>query len=381
MKKKLLFVSNVPPFKRFGGGEHTAEILLNSLKKRFKVSILFWKNKNFKENDKVLQKKLKSYKYFCINKKNIKYGKYFKLLSIFFPIKFFNPYGNEIDNEILDYIEKDKIDFIFLFDYQSLFAFRNYNLKKKIVYSLSPALYSILRFHSKNRFFLSKIFIGFLLKLYLIKLNHFQKYLILRSKYLISNLYEDIQKYKYKFNNHMIYLPMPHEDHFIKNNRFKTKKNKISVVHSGHGRNVMTLLSLGWINKNILPLIIKYKLEDKFNFIILGKYTKEIKFENFSKVNTKYLGFVTNKKYKQILNDCDAYLFTYPFRIYAYVNRIIGALSIPVPIVCTKTVTDDFRLIKNNQHVLSSNDPNILIKNILRLKKDKLLALKAKNIS
>ena len=31
MKKKLLFVSSVPPFQLYGGGSHTAEILLGIL--------------------------------------------------------------------------------------------------------------------------------------------------------------------------------------------------------------------------------------------------------------------------------------------------------------------------------------------------------------
>ena len=39
------------------------------------------------------------------------------------------------------------------------------------------------------------------------------------------------------------------------------------------------------------------------------------------------------------------------------------------------------RLIKNNKHVLSSNDPNELIKNILKLKKDKYLSSKLKRNS
>ena len=380
MKKNLLFVSNTPPFKKFGGGEHTAEIFLKSFEKKFKVSILFWKNPSFKEKNPELQKKLKPYSYLCLNNNNPKYQKYKKFFSIIFPIENFNPYGLEINNEVKNYIKKNKIDYIFIFDYQSLFAFRNYNKVKKITHSLSPSLFSTLRFETSEDFYFKKFVKRFFFQAYILKLNYAQKKLITKCKYLITFLYSDIKKYKRIFNNKMLYVPMPHEDHSLKKN-YKALSKKINIVHSGHGRNVMTILSLKWIDNYIIPLILKRNLQNKINFFVLGKFTKEIKLKNFSKINSQFLGFVSNKKYGKILKTCDAFVFAYPFRIYAYVNRIIGALSVPTPIICTKTVTDDFRIIKNNTHVLSSNDPEVFLNNIIKLKYDKKLSARLKKNS
>ena len=55
--KNLLFVSSEPPFKLFTGGDTQAEIILNFLKKKFKVTIVFWKHNNNKNKIKIVKKK------------------------------------------------------------------------------------------------------------------------------------------------------------------------------------------------------------------------------------------------------------------------------------------------------------------------------------
>ena len=96
-----------------------------------------------------------------------------------------------------------------------------------------------MRFETSEDFYFKNLLKVFF-QAYILKLNYAQKKLITKCKYLITFLYSDIKKYKRIFNNKMLYVPMPHEDHSLKKN-YKTLSKKINIVHSGHGRNVMTI--------------------------------------------------------------------------------------------------------------------------------------------
>ena len=111
--KNLLFVSSEPPFKLFTGGDTQAEIILNFLKKKFKVTIVFWKHNNNKNKIKIIKKKISEFDSIIIEKK--KTNKFIRLAKIFLQFNSYNynPYNCEIDNKTLNLIEK-KFDYCFI---------------------------------------------------------------------------------------------------------------------------------------------------------------------------------------------------------------------------------------------------------------------------
>ena len=376
--KNLLFVSSEPPFKLFTGGDTQAEIILNFLKKKFKVTIVFWKHNNNKNKIKIVKKKISEFDSIIIEKK--KTNKFIRLAKIFLQFNSFNynPYNCEIDNKTLNLIEK-KFDYCFLYDPAAVFAFRKIFFLKKIIYHINPTLVLRLNLSQKN----ANNFIGELKKicwrLYFEKIDKFYYEIIKHTDYIITSMELEFKKI-IKFKKKIIYLPMPHEDDFYSKKKKKNNKSQIVIAHTGHLKNSLTKISLKWIGEMIVPLIIKFKLKKRILFLILGKYNpdKEIK-KLFINVNTVFLGHVSKEKYKKILYNCDALIFAAKYRIYGFINRIISAISIPTSIVTTNELRKDFNFLQNNIHLLSSSNPKKFLQNIIKLKYDNNLSWKLRN--
>lgn len=376
--KNLLFVSSEPPFKLFTGGDTQAEIILNFLKKKFKVTIVFWKHNNNKNKIKIIKKKISEFDSIIIEKK--KTNKFIRLAKIFLQFNSYNynPYNCEIDNKTLNLIEK-KFDYCFLYDPAAVFAFRKIFFLKKIIYHINPTLVLRLNLSQKN----ANNFIGELKKicwrLYFEKMDKFYYEIIKQTDYIITSMELEFKKI-IKFKKKIIYIPMPHEDDFYSKKKKNNNKNQIVIAHTGHLKNTLTKISLKWIGEMVVPLIIKFKLKKRILFLILGKYKpdKEIK-KLFINVNTVFLGHVSKEKYKKILYNCDALIFAAKYRIYAFINRIISAISIPTSIVTTHELRKDFKFLKNNIHLLSSSNPKKFLQNIIKLKYDNNLSWKLRN--
>ena len=89
----------------------------------------------------------------------------------------------------------------------------------------------------------------------------------------------------------------------------------------------------------------------------------------FSKVRVNYIKFLSEKEYYSIIKSSDAFVYAYPISIGSRMNRILGALSVPAAIVCTNSILESHNNLKNNFNVLSSNNPDQFLKNIIKLKK------------
>ncbi len=379
MKKKLLFVSSVPPFQLYGGGSHTAEILLESFKKKFDVKLLFWENVNVNIKTNFYRNKLKGFDYFQLINENKVYNKFFKIFSIFYSKKKYNPYGFEIDDKIKEYIKKNSIDYIFLFDYKSLFAFRNLNFKNKISFPLDPVFDHKMWAEVQNRRLINKIIYYFFLTIHYYKLKNVHDYLVNKCRYIITFTDSDIQKYKNNFRSNFLHLNLPHKDLRINLKVKKREDDKIQIVHVGSFDNKMTPASLLWIGEKIVPLILKSNLKNKFEFILIGKKLPDENIKNlFSKVRVNYIKFLSEKEYYSIIKSSDAFVYAYPISIGSRMNRILGALSVPAAIVCTNSILESHNNLKNNFNVLSSNNPDQFLKNIIKLKKNKKFSSKIK---
>ena len=370
--KNILFVSSQPPFKLFTGGDTQSEIILNFLKKKFNVTIMFWKDNANKVKIKILKKKISGFNSIIIKRKKIeKLKKIRNFLQ--FNSYYFNPFDYEIDNKTLNLINQ-KFKYCFLYDPESIFAFRNIFFMKKIIYSIPPTVVpkiNLIEINANN--VLNKLK-KIILKFYYYKIEKFYYKILEKADYIITSNNREFTILKYKFKNKIFYLTMPHEDDFY--SKKKTINNdKIIIVHAGHLKNSLTKISLLWIGKMIVPLIIKLNLTKKILFLILGKYKpdQEIR-KQFKKVQAKFLGHVSKEKYQKILYNADAFIFAAKYRTYGYINRIISALSIPSSIVTTNKLIQDFKFLKNNVHLLANNNPNKFLKNIIELKYNKKLS-------
>ena len=375
--KNILFVSSQPPFKLFTGGDTQAEIILNFLKKKFNVTIIFCKDNANKVKIKILKEKISEFNTLIIKKKKIKKFKKIKNFLQFNPL-YFNPFDYEIDNKTSNLINQ-KFKYCFLYDPQAIFAFRNKIFMKKIVYSISPTLVSRINLNEKySNNFTSKLKKIFWI-MYFNKIDKFYYKNIKNADYIITSMESEFNIIK-EFKKKIAYLPMPHEDDFYSKKKKKNNKSKIVIAHTGHLKNSLTKISLKWIGEMVVPLIIKYKLTKSILFLILGKYKpdKEIK-KLFLNVNTIFLGHVSNERYKKILYSCDALVFAAKYRIYGFINRIISAMSIPTSIVTTNELRKDFKFLQNNIHVLSNSNPKKFLENIIKLKNDENLAMKLRN--
>jgi hypothetical protein len=376
--KNLLFVSSEPPFKLFTGGDTQAEIILNFLKKKFKVTIVFWKHNNNKNKIKIIKKRILEFDNIIIKKK--KTNKYIKILKYFLQFNPLNcnPFDCEIDDKTLNLIKR-KFDYCFLYDPAAVFALRKVFFLKKIIYHINPTVVLRLNQSEKNAYnFISKLK-GVFWKLYFDKIDKFYYKIIERTDYVITSMELEFKKIK-KFKKKIMYLPMPHEDDFYSKKKKNNNKNQILIAHTGHLKNSLTKISLKWIGEMVVPLIIKFKLTKSILFLILGKYKpdKEIK-KLFINVNAIFLGHVSKEKYKKILYNCDALIFAAKYRIYGFINRIVSAISIPTSIVTTNELRKDFKFLKNNIHVLSSNNPKKFLENIIKLKNDNTFSKKLRN--
>ena len=137
---------------------------------------------------------------------------------------------------------------------------------------------------------------------------------------------------------------------------------------------------MGYFNESYITcfedveLIIKLNLSKNFILLILGKGRPDRKIKKlFAGVQTRFLGHVSKEKYKKILYNCDAYIFAAKYRIFAFINRIESALSIPTSIVTTNELRKDFKFLKNNIHILSNSNPKKFLENIIKLKNNEVL--------
>jgi glycosyltransferase involved in cell wall biosynthesis len=362
--KDILLVSSDPPFKLFTGGDTQSEIILNFLSKRFKVTILFWEDNYNNRKIKILKKKIKKFNYIILKKKS---------LSYFEPIKnfiHFNPFGLELDNQTISLIKN--FNYCFLYGSGPVFAFRNIHFVKKIVYNINPTIVSRLNINENTTNFLRKLK-GLLLKLYFNKVDKFYYKIVEQADFIITSMELEFKKLNKIFKKKIIYLPMPHEDDYYSKKKLKGN-SKITVVHTGHLQNSLTKISLKWIGEMVMPLIIKLNLSKNFILLILGKGRPDRKIKKlFAGVQTRFLGHVSKEKYKKILYNCDAYIFAAKYRIFAFINRIESALSIPTSIVTTNELRKDFKFLKNNIHILSNSNPKKFLENIIKLKNNEVL--------
>jgi glycosyltransferase involved in cell wall biosynthesis len=248
---------------------------------------------------------------------------------------------------------------------------------KKIIYSIPPTVVPKINLNEKKTNNFTSILKKIILKIHYHKVEKFYHKILKKADQIITSNDHEFNKLKKKFKNKILYLTMPHEDDFYFKKIKINTDDKIVVVHAGHLKNSLTKISLRWIGQMIIPLIIKLNLTRNFLFLILGKYKPDNEIKKlFINVKTKFLGHISNEKYKQILYNADAYVFAAKYRTNGFINRIISALSIPTSIVTTNELVQDFKILKNNIHLLSNNNPIKFLNNIIKLKNNKKLSKK-----